>query len=354
MKIEKNELSQKINKLKQVVPKKTDMPVLQGILVSEGYLIANNMELAIKAKIEGTEGELFIIPAKAFDLINNLPDGEVEIVPENKGEVFSITIKADKIKNKYQTMDPSTFPMPDAEGEGGGEFAIKAEALLTSMKRVSYAIPANENNRTMSTLCLQASGGTLNFVGLDGHVLAWDKLDFDGEFELLIPKGTVDRLLAIGIAGEVSIRHNKNGAVFATDEYVIHTRIVGGEYFKYAGMFKDLPMHTVIARSELLDAMVRAKMCTEEKSPARFTLKGSELDIIIKDTTTDYQETINLQEEMPEKLTIGFNARLVIETLKAFDCDNIAINFENAKMPMIVEAEDSDFKAMVLPVALAR
>lgn len=159
MKIEKNELSQKINRLKQVVPKKTDMPVLQGILVSEGYLIANNMELAIKAKIEGAEGEFFIIPAKAFDLINNLPDGEVEIVPENRGDVFNITIKADQIKNKYQTMDPSVFPMPNAEGGGGEEFAIKAEALLTSMRRVSYAIAANGNNQTMSALCLQASGG---------------------------------------------------------------------------------------------------------------------------------------------------------------------------------------------------
>lgn len=113
-------------------------------------------------------------------------------------------------------------------------------------------------------------------------------------------------------------------------------------------------MHTVIVKSELLDAMIRAKMCTDEKSPARFTLKGSELNIAIKDTTTDYQETINLQEEMSKELTIGFNARLVIETLKAFDCDNIAISLESAKMPMIIEAEDSDFKAMVLPVNMVK
>lgn len=115
-----------------------------------------------------------------------------------------------------------------------------------------------------------------------------------------------------------------------------------------------MPMHTVVAKSELLDAMVRAKMCTDERSPARFTMKGSELNIVIKDATADYQETIGLQEEMSKELTIGFDARLVIETLKAFDCDNVAINLESAKMPMIIEAEDSDFKAMVLPVTLAK
>lgn len=38
MKIEKTELAQKLNKIKGVVPKKTPMPVLQGILVQDGYL----------------------------------------------------------------------------------------------------------------------------------------------------------------------------------------------------------------------------------------------------------------------------------------------------------------------------
>ena len=97
MKLQKAELAQKLNKIKGVVPKKTTMPVLQGVLVMDGYLIANNTEMTVKAKIEGIEGESFIIPEKAFDLINNLPDGEMEISATANN---TITIKADKIKNK--------------------------------------------------------------------------------------------------------------------------------------------------------------------------------------------------------------------------------------------------------------
>lgn len=351
MKIDKAELAQKIGKLKSVVPKKITTAVLQGILVQDGYLIASNMELTVKAKIEGTDGESFIIPAKAFDLISNLPDGEVEITAEQEDKAYSITIKAAKIKNKYQTMDPSTFPM-NTEDEDGGGFAIRSEALITSMRRVSYAISASGTDRRMCALCLQAAGGTLNFVGLDGHVLAWDKLDFDGEFELLIPKMAVEKLLSIGISGEVSIKYNKAGAVFVVDEYEIHTRTVNGEYFKYAKMFKDLPLHTVVERTDFMDAMVRAKMCTDERSPAKFTFSGNEMNITIKDATTDYHETVALQEELQQELTIGFDARLVIETLKAFDCDTVAVNIESAKYPMIIEADDSDFRAMVLPVKI--
>ena len=157
MKIQKTDLAQKLNKIKGAVPKKTTMPVLQGILVRDGYLIASNMEMTVKAKIEGTEGESFIIPERAFDLINNLPDGEMEI-SATAGNI--ITIKADKIKNKYQTLDPAQFPTTASQDEGS-ELRIKAEMLLESMKRVSYAVPAQNTNTVMTAMCLQAAGGQI-------------------------------------------------------------------------------------------------------------------------------------------------------------------------------------------------
>ena len=66
-------------------------------------------------------------------------------------------------------------------------------------------------------------------------------------------------------------------------------------------MFKELPLHTVISRKELLDAMVRAKMCTAEKCPVKFELSGSQLNLSIKDQTTDYHETVDLQEDISEE-----------------------------------------------------
>ena len=348
MKIQKAELVAKLNKIKGVVPKKTKMPVLQGILVKEGYLIANNMEMTVKAKLEGIEDECFIIPEKAFDLISNLPDGEVDISVTSEN---TITIKADKIKNKYRTMDAALFPTIDAQEEKN-ILTIKADILLESMKRVSYAVPAQGSNPAMSSVCLQAAEGKLNFVGLDGHVLAWDKVEYEGEFELLIPKNTVDNLKSLGISGDVQIQYNNTSARFITDQFEVYTRLVEGKYFKYETMFKELPLHTVVSRSNLLDAMTRAKMCTEEKCPVIFELKGRSWSLSIKDSTSDYHEIVDMQDEIQKMLTIGFNAKLVLETLKAFDCNNIRISFSDPKMPMVIEAEDSDFKAIVLPVAI--
>lgn len=348
MKIQKTVLAQKLNQIKGVVSKSTTMPVLQGVLVKDGYLIASNLEMTIRAKIPGASEECFIIPERAFDLINNLPEGMIDISISSENVMV---ISVDKIKNTYQTMEPTTFPILNIEGEGS-ELALKAEMLLKSIKRVSYAIPTQVSDPRMSSMFMQAKDGQLNFVGLDGHVLAWDKIKYDGEFELLISKSTIEKLKSILATGDVKIKYSDSMAIFSTEDFDICTRIVQGKYYPYHDMFKELPIHTFVVRSKLLDAMIRAKMCTAEKSPVKFELSGNKLNLSIKDQTTDYHEVIDLLEDVTEALTIGFDAKLVIETLKAFDCDHVKISLHSPKMPMVIEADDSEFRAMVLPIAL--
>ena len=77
MKIDKNELAKKIGQLKGIVPSKTTSEALRGVLYKDGYLIASNTELTVKAKLEAEESNpdgRFIIPEKAFDLISNMPN----------------------------------------------------------------------------------------------------------------------------------------------------------------------------------------------------------------------------------------------------------------------------------------
>ena len=246
MKIDKAELSQKIKKLKNIVPAKTYRPEIQGILVQNGYMTASNTELTVKAKTEEADGESFVIPLKAFDLISNLPDGDIEIIAGQNNKAYNISIKAAKIKNKYQVTDPALFPLPQTDFESEEEFTIDSELLLTSMKRVSYAVAANAGAPVLKALYLHAEDGMLNFVGSDSHVLAWDKITFDGSFKLLIPKAAIEKITAIGISGNVCIRHSKSSAVFVCEGYEIYTRIVEGEYLRYQNIFKEFHLHTVI------------------------------------------------------------------------------------------------------------
>lgn len=107
MRINKSELSKKIGQLKGIVPSRTTIEALKGVLCSDGYLIASDTNLTVKAKLEGMEEETepFIIPAKAFDFIGSLPDGELE-VSVSKG---NLVIKTGKIKNQFKTLGAELF-----------------------------------------------------------------------------------------------------------------------------------------------------------------------------------------------------------------------------------------------------
>ena len=351
MKMSKEDLARRIAKLESVVPKSTPMAVLQGVLAQDGYLIATNLELSVKAKIGGNE-EPFIIPQKAFDLIKSLPDGDVEIIPDVHGEKRTITIKTERVKNVYLTMDPAEFPISSICPDGDGEVTLKGEDLQAAMKRVSYAIPANNANKAMASLFLRAAGGYLDLVGLDGHVLAWDRMEYSGDFSLLIPKTAVEKLLSIGLAGDVVIRHGKSGASFTADEYEVQTRLTEGPYFKFEKMFSEPTYSCEVERRDLLAAVNRAKICSNSR-PVRMKFGKDSLNVSVADSETQYSEIIDLQKMEPMDMTIGFDAKLLVNTLRAFDCDSVSLRIISPKAPMFVDATDGLFRAMVLPVRIA-
>ena len=347
MQIEKSELAKKIDKLKSVVPKSSNIAALQGICVCGDKMIAGNGEMTVKTKIGALEGESFIIPAKAFDLIKNLPEGEISIT-ENQKNV--ITIKTGKIKNSYQSFPAESYPYSaEHTPEGGGKAQIPATELKGAMAHVLYAIPQKSTNTTMTALYLEAKEGKLNYVGLDGHVLAWDQQEFEGDFSMLLPRSAVEKLLALEMGEDVSIEYDKSCAIFRSDEYEVYTRLVEGKYYPYANMFNSFSTETRVKRRELLDAITRAKLCTDEKTPTKFEIEKDFLKLSIKDSTADYSEIVQLHDEM-EKLVIGFNSSLVLETLKAFDADDIVLRFGGSSVPMIVKA--GNMQAVVLPVKL--
>lgn len=348
MKVNKAELSKKIDRVKSIVPKSSPTQALLGVLVKDGYLIASNTEMTVKAKLEGAEGESFIIPSRAFDLIKNLPDGEIDITEDRNN---TITISMEKIKNSYQSLPASDFSFTaDRVADGGGATLIDSKVMKEAIAHVLYAIPNKGINNIMTSLYMQASGGNLNFVGLDGHVIAWVQVEFDGEFELLIPRGAVEKLLSLEMAGDISIEYDSHSAIFHSEEYEVHTRLVEGKYFSYDKFFKDCLVNTSVNRSDLLEAVVRAKLCTEELTPTRFDIEGTELNLSIKDKSSNYSEMVSLQSPVEQKMVIGFNSRLVLETLKAHTGKVIELGLDGSKQPMIVKSEA--MQSIVLPVQI--
>ncbi len=351
MKVQKYEITRVIDKLKSIVQKNDQFPALGGVLVKDGFLIASNSEITMKVKLEASEGNHFIIPMKAFDLIKNLPDGEVDI---SSTEQNVILIKTSGIKNKYQSYPPEEFSfdvVEDPEAEG---VKLNGKKIMEAIGHVMYAASDGGTNVQMTGIYFEGTERGISLAALDGHVVAVDSVPAEGtaNMKLIVPKTTAKKLVSMGVIDDVTLTYTENSAIFKSDEYAIYTRLIRGEYFKYQKMFTEGEINTCASRTALIGAMTRAKMCTEEKQPAVFQIEDDVLNISIRDKLADYQEQVPLQETVCKSIRLGFDSKLVLETLKAFTCENIALGFTSPRTPMIVEAEDSDMKAMVLPVAI--
>lgn len=352
MKVAKYELVRAIDKVKSVVQKNEKFPALAGALVNKGYLIGSNTELTVQVKLQGSEQEYFIIPMKAFDLIKNLPEGEVDV---SENEKHIVTIKMDKIKNSYQSHDPKGFAFQKNIDEEASGMTVNGEKLMVALSHVIYAAADNDANVAMTGVYFEGTEKGMNLVALDGHVVAWDCIESAGgvsDAKLIVPKEAAKKLASMGVSDDIEITYTKNDIQFRNDEYMIYSRLINGKYFAYSKMFSETELTTIIARKELIGALTRAKMCMDDNRPVVFNLQGNELKLNIKEATIDYEESLLLQEEMEKPLVIGFNSKLLLEALKSFGCENIILNFSGPKFPMVIEAEDSDMKAMVLPVVL--
>lgn len=352
MKLKKYELVRAIDKVKSVVQKNPQRPALGGVLIKEGYVIAANNEITIQVKVEGADEESFILPAKAFDLIKNLPEGEVEVKCDEK---YVVTIQMEKIKNSYQSFHAEDFMYSKIEtGEENG-IILPGKLLIESFSHVLYAAAdKSPGHQELEGIYLEGGEECMNLAATDGHVMCWDQIKASGvsDLKLIVPKTAAKKLTSMGMDDDVNLSYDSNSAIFKTDNYVIHTRIYNGKYIPYQKMFIEMDNYTIVNRDELIGAMTRAKMCTDENVPAEFDVSDREINLILKDKVTNYQEKVALQEPIRNPIRIGFDSRLVLETIKAFTCENITLNFSGSKTPMIVQAEDSDMKALVLPVML--
>ena len=134
----------------------------------------------------------------------------VEITSEDN----HISIKCGSIKNKYQTTSAELYPKMESISESDNHFTIQSGEFQDALNSALYAVSENIMKETLKGILLEASDGTLNVVGCDGVRFAWSRIDYDGDFKVIVPKATIQKMLSIGISGNMSFAWDKSSITF--------------------------------------------------------------------------------------------------------------------------------------------
>lgn len=334
MKFEKSLLIKKIKALKPFMGKQSE------ILVRAGKMYATDMVLQCVTPID--HDEEFVLPKKAIQLIETLPNGVIDISTKD-GKVI---VKSGRSISRFTTSSVENFPLINVE-TAEAVTTIPCDEFSALVSSVLHAAQDNPQRPVHGGVSFESDGEYLNIAACDGSRVAWQKVRFIDKVNMVVPKFALQKLLPLCTDGDVKIQSGANKAVFTVGEYEVTVPLLFGEFFNYRPLFKDIE-GCFVETSTLCDILQRANVISSLGN-ARFTFNSDEIEISVNDAVADYSEMMPCKNGI-EDLTMGFNPRLMLESAKTFESATIKFAVSGATQPAIIS--NGDHKVLVMPVRL--
>lgn len=376
LRITRDEMLTALQRVQGVVEKRNTMPQLSNILLeakSEGVdVIATDLEIGMRALYKATvqePGSITLSARKLFEILKELPDGEVEL---SVGENHWATIRSGKSQFKVVGLPSSEYPaLPSIEREG--LTPVAGAGLLELIRKTLFAVGDNDAryilNGLLVTLITSDKKTTLRLVGTDGHRLALAEQETaavggndtakDGpkEIKAIIPKKAayeMKRLLEEG-DGEPQIGFTKNLMIFRKSGLLLTSRLMEGNYPNYQQVIpkeRDQDKKVGVARTDLEGALRRVSVLSRDKTNAvKVTLSVGKMTLYT--SNPDFGEATEelAAQYKGEALTTGFNARYLLDVLGVMDGDAVTMQMDNPLSPCLIrEPDNAGFACVVMPI----
>ncbi len=364
MKIEcnKKDLVSGINTVSRAVPVRTTMPVMSCILINADengiMLTANDLELGVRTKVEGTveeNGKAALNAKLLADIAKKLPEGTITV--QTGDNAFESVVSCGKASYRISGMDAEQFPaFPELDGNYRAE--VPQNVLKDMIRQTAFSIADVDTNKMMTGELLEIRDGILSITSLEGHRISirnYKMLNKAENRKAIIPgKAMVEltRIMNGGIGGMADIRLGKTIALFEFDGTSVAARMIDGNYFNVDQMISsEYKTKVTVDRADLAEAVDRSLPLLSDgmKVPFIETIEDGKLSMQMRSGIGTLDDELPVDKE-GEDLKIGFNPRYLLDVLNAVDDEKVAMYYSGRKSPCIIKDENENFIYLVLPV----
>jgi len=361
----KADLLRGVNIVSKAVPSRTTMAILECILIdasdssiqNEIKLTANDMELGIETRIEGTiiERGSIALDAKIFsEIVRKLPDNDVTIETD---ESFKTIITCEKAKFNIIGKSGEDFSyLPYIERNR--PIVLSQFTLKEVIRQTIFSISDSDSNKLMTGELFEINENQLKVVSLDGHRISIRNIELKEiykDYKVVVPGKTlqeVSKILPGDSSENVEMFFTDNHIVFEFDSTTVVSRLIEGEYFKIEQMLSsDYETKIKINKRELLDCIDRATLLVKEgeKKPIIMNVTEGNMELKINSFIGSMNEDIDIQKEGKD-IMIGFNPKFFIDALRVIDEEEVALYMVNPKAPCFIKDDNEKFIYLILPV----
>jgi DNA polymerase-3 subunit beta len=378
--ISKKDLLRGLTRTHAVADRKSSMPILSNVLLSAdeaGALrfAATDLYLAVSATSEAKvkrAGSVAISARTLFDIVKNLPEGEVKLALDKN---HAVQLRSGKIKFRIPGMPGEDFP--PLPSPGSATFADFDASLLSQLISLTqYSMSTDDTRPHLAGTLFECDGKAVRMVTTDGHRLskAEAKSDTNSSFVMLVPgKGIAELKRVLEDVRSEKSKPPAEGKIASPERASVGVATVGGNAFfrgqdvvlsvkladeQFPPYSKVIPQshsrRVVVARELLVDALKRISLVASDKSGGvRLVIEAGKLEIISENPDVgEGSEELDV-DYAGERLAIGFNARYVLEALSAVPEDEVALELGGELDPGVIRPVGAtEFVGVIMPMRI--
>lgn len=359
----KQELQERVGSIQSIVEKRSTMPILSHFLLEVGeqgsMITATDIETAVKEPLEAqvsAPGRLCLPARKLFEIVKEL-EGDITLESE---DAQWVSVSAGKSAFRIACLAPEEYPawpeLTDAR-----TFSVEASVLLQMIEKTIYSSGESDTRYTLNGLLFHVKDGDLTVVGTDGHRLAYIRRAIPmvaeaEELKVIVPRKTASELRKfLSVEGDVTLVVGTNHVLLKIGEVEFLARLIEGSYPNYQQVIPSQNDRTVkIARETLVRSLRRVSVISRERSNAvKFEFQQGSIRLSASNPDLGEASDEVGAECEGEKLTIGYNARYMIEALQAIVGETVRIDLKDQLSPTLVrEVDDDSYKCVVMPMRI--
>ena len=362
--IKKSDILSKLETVSSAVASKTVKPVLSGVLFKtidekKIELVATDLETSIKTFVEPiklNDGEAFVVEAKVLlEIVRNLREGVIDF----KIEENNLTIEMGQSFFTLPTMDASEFP-EISPTEGGIKLETSVTNLELMIERSIFCAAKDEFMRNLNGIYWELEDGYLRLVGADGFRLALveKKVETDVEDNFLLALKSMKDLqtsMKNASSDKMLIEYDGSRVGFYFDDTEMIARVVDAEFPDYKKVLpKAFKTKVVVDSADFMDAVKRTSITARLGSESvKLEIEEDRMELLAKSPEHgEAKEEITVKKD-GEDLTIAFNPKFLLESMKNIDTDETELNFVDSNSPLQMNPVDvSGYLYIIMPIRL--
>lgn len=356
------ELSDAFLRVSKAISNKVTNPILEGIKISaednELTLSATDTDLSIEKKIKAdikVEGET-VVPGKFItEFVKKLSNSDIELEVNEKNQLL---IRYDGNESIIQCYNPVEYP-GFKKLKTDEWFGISQKDLKSLISKTIFSVAMDDSRPILKGVLFDIDQKEINAVALDGYRLAKVKKKVSANIkkQIVIPTRSLNEISKLLEESDeiINIYIDSNAIMIDSSDTKIISRLLEGDFVNYKQI---IPMNyetfVIVNKTQLEDALERVSLLSKigQNNFVKFDIKESSL------TLTSNSEIGNIKEKISAVLngkdvTIAFNPRFILESLKANTEEFVKICLNTASNPcVIVPTEGDEFLYLILPVRM--